>query len=70
MSRVNEIIENHESLNQLFSIIKHYGVNAEFVTNALLEQFKQNQENENSDDTKESSTKELIEDLTQFIIRF
>jgi sulfur relay (sulfurtransferase) DsrF/TusC family protein len=72
LSRLNEIITNHENLEHLFSIIKHHGVNAEFISQAILEHFQPNQEdeNENSEQESDDQAKQLLEDLTQFNARF
>lgn len=56
MSRMNEIIENHEHLDKLATLLKHYGVNAEFVTASLIEKFEGEQEETNE---------ELVSDLKQ-----
>ena len=74
MSRLTEIIENHQNLDQLFAILKHYGVSAEFVSATLLIEFRELQASQ--DEAKESEAAEdadlapLIEDLTQFDARF
>lgn len=76
MSRLNEIIDNHKQLNDLFSMLKHYAVSAEFVSYALIEQFKkkrdEEQENEESPENEDEQqyTDELLEDLNQFYLRF
>jgi hypothetical protein len=70
LSRLNEIIQNHENMEQLYSIIKHHGVNAEFVSLALLEQLKQNNPDENSEENNDENATLLIEDLTQYNARF
>lgn len=75
MSRLNEIIDNHDNLDQLFSIIKHYGVNAQFVADSLCKEFE-NRCGENSDQEHQESkadqafAKEIVEDLKQFNARF
>ena len=56
MSRLNEVVENHENLDKLNIILKHYGVSAEFVAHTLAEGFGQDKE----------LPKELIEDMKQF----
>jgi hypothetical protein len=74
VSRLTEIIENHQNLDQLFAILKHYGVSAEFVSATLLNEFRELQASQ--DEAKESEAAEdadlapLIEDLTQFDARF
>jgi sulfur relay (sulfurtransferase) DsrF/TusC family protein len=65
MSRLTEIMENHDNLEQLFALMKHYGVNAEFVSASLLNEFEKLKEEE-----AEEETTELMEDLTQFYARF
>ncbi|WP_373228946.1 hypothetical protein [Cohnella sp.] len=75
MSRLVDIIENHHNLDQFFSIIKHYGVSAEYISDALIQQFEQ--KSEQSDGGKEETKEdiqvypqELIDDLKQFYARF
>lgn len=74
MSRLNEIIDNHDNLDQLFSIIKHYGVNAQFVSDALYTHFESRSGdggNESGDSTEDKAiAKEIMEDLKQFSARF
>ncbi|CAM3430258.1 hypothetical protein [Marinicrinis lubricantis] len=41
MSRLREIVDNHHQLDDLSAIIRHYGLSAEFVATALLEQCQQ-----------------------------
>ncbi|RIX50325.1 hypothetical protein D3P08_21000 [Paenibacillus nanensis] len=71
MSRLHEIIDNHQNLDQLFAIMKHYGVNAEFISSALVTQFEETME-QNSDDSEETATysQALVDDLKQFNARF
>lgn len=66
MSRLTEIIENHKQLDQLFSIIKHYGVNAAFVSDALQQQFAARSEAEEGDAAEKAYVKDMLEDLQQF----
>lgn len=70
MSRLSEILHNHENLNQLFSILKHYGVNAEFVSQTLLQQFENGGEEDQDENSELQNATELIEDLKQFSARF
>jgi hypothetical protein len=73
MSRLNEVMDNHDNLNDLLSVLKHYAVSAEFVSYALIEQFKQREEDDKEDENAENDqqyTAELIEDLNQFHARF
>lgn len=72
MSRLSEIIENHHCLDQLFAIIKHHGVNAEFVSSALVAQFEQRMEDSDEEETQEDQTcsQDFIDDLKQFGARF
>ena len=56
VSRLNDYVENHENLDKLNVILKHYGVSAEFVAHTLAEGFEQDKE----------LPKELIEDMKQF----
>lgn len=77
MSRLQEIIDNHHNLDQLFSVIRHYGVSAEFVSDALLQHFENRmnpsedseQEGEDSEEDK-AYMAEMIDDLKQFAARF
>lgn len=75
MSRLADIIDNHQNLDQFFSIIKHYGVSAEYISTALIQQFEQISEQTDGDKeaSKEDSKEypqELIDDLKQFYARF
>jgi|GEM_PF-485420 len=75
MSRLSDIIENHHNLDQFFSIIKHYGVSAEYLSHSLIKQFEaESEENEDGDEDEESGStaysQELIDDLKQFCARF
>lgn len=75
MSRLNEIIENHENLEQLFSIIKHYGVNAQFVADSVCKEFEERCKEEDGEKSGDSQAdqayaKDIIEDLKQFNARF
>lgn len=75
MSRLNEIIDNHQNLDQLFSIIRHYGVSAEFVSDALLKHFEERIEGEGDEEQQDSEEDkaymaEIIDDLKQFTARF
>lgn len=65
MSRLTDIMENHQNLEQLFALLKHYGVNAEFVSASLMNEFEKLKEEQS-----EEETTELMEDLTQFYARF
>lgn len=56
MSRLNEVIDNHCHLDQINTILKHYGVSAEFVASTLMDGFGDDKE----------LPKELVEDLKQF----
>jgi len=75
MSRLSEIIENHKNLDELFSIFKHYGVNAQFVAASVVEQFDkaageapQNGGPQNDTET-EPYPPDFIEDLKQYFAR-
>jgi hypothetical protein len=78
MNRLSEIIQNHGDLDNLVSLFKHYGVNAQFVAASVIEQFNQTSD-ENDDSSTESSTEtegsagnvtpELLEDLKQYCAR-
>jgi hypothetical protein len=71
MSRLTEIIDNHENLEELFSLVKHYAVSAEFLAFSLIKQFEtdNNEEVEVAEEDKQYTT-ELVEDLKQFYARF
>lgn len=72
MSRLTDIIENHQNLDQLFAIIKHYGVSTEYICTALILQFEQksDQSDENTEVDDEEYSQELVDDLKQFRARF
>lgn len=73
MSRLTDIIENHQNLDQFFSIIKHYGVSAEFLSQALINQFESQSEEEEAEEGADDSSdcsQELLNDLKQFCARF
>ncbi|WP_438444232.1 hypothetical protein [Gorillibacterium sp. sgz5001074] len=75
MSRLNEIIDNHDNLDQLFSIIKHYGVNAQFVADSLCKEFQSRCESEDAKESGDSEAdqafaQDIVEDLKQFTARF
>lgn len=75
MSRLSEIIENHKNLDDLFSIFKHYGVNAQFVAASVVEQFDQaaGEAPQNGGTPTDTETEpyppDLIEDLKQYFAR-
>lgn len=56
MSRLHDYVENHANLDKLNTILKHYGVSAEFVAQTLTDGFEQDKE----------LPKELLEDMKQF----
>jgi hypothetical protein len=56
MSRLSEFVENHERLDKINVILKHYGVSAEFVVHTLTDGFGEDKE----------LPKELVEDLKQY----
>jgi len=72
MSRLTEIIDNHNNLEQLFALLRHYGVNAEFVSASLLNEFAKTKKEEEEDDAEnnDESVSQFIEDLQQFYARF
>lgn len=73
MSRLTEIMDNHNHLDDLMSLLKHYAVSAEFVSFALIEQFKQKEEDASTNEElseDQQYTSVLIEDLSQFFARF
>ncbi|AEI40086.1 hypothetical protein [Paenibacillus mucilaginosus] len=71
MSRLNEIMENHEQLEKLNALLKHYSVNAEFVTASLIEKLdclsssSEEEEGEEGAAAQEPNA-ELLEDLKRF----
>jgi hypothetical protein len=72
MSHLTEIIENHKNLEELFSIVKHYGVSAEFVTDALVQRFEQVESGgENEENTEEETAYcvEILDTLNQYYAR-
>ncbi|NOU93899.1 hypothetical protein GC093_11770 [Paenibacillus sp. LMG 31456] len=73
MSHLTEIIDNHNNLDGVFSIVKHYGVSAEFVTDALVQRFEQIQKNddESEDNTQEEKAycDEILNTLNQYYAR-
>jgi len=70
MSRLNEIIDNNQQLDDLLYIIRHYGVNAQFVAEALLKQFQERKGELEEGSAEHAFSQDLIEDLTQFVARF
>jgi len=72
MSHLSEIIDNHHNLDRLFAIIKHYGISAEFVTDALVQRFEQIQNDESSDKNNEEEIAycaEIMDSLNQYYAR-
>jgi phosphoglycerate-specific signal transduction histidine kinase len=72
MSHLSEIIENHNHLEELFSIIKHYGVSAEFVTDALVQRFEQVDKGDEKEGNTEEETAycaEILDTLNQYYAR-
>ncbi|MBD2862181.1 hypothetical protein [Paenibacillus oceani] len=74
MSRLSEIIENHKNLDDLLSIFKHYGLNAQFVAASVVEQIDQTAGQTPHDGTPTAAGTEpyppdLIEDLKQYFAR-
>jgi hypothetical protein len=69
MSRLAEIIDNHEHLDQLFSLMKHYGVNAEFIAAAVIEQFQNGEEKGAEGEENKTEQNDLVNDLKQFCAR-
>jgi hypothetical protein len=74
MSHLTEIIDNHHNLDGLFSIVKHYGVSAEFVTDALVQRFEQIQNEEESDESENTQEEkaycnEILSTLNQYYAR-
>lgn len=70
MNRANEIIENHGNLDELFAIIKHYGVNAQFVSDSLVKEFENRVKEEGEEDTEKVYAQDIVEDLKVFSARF
>ncbi|MFD2612224.1 hypothetical protein [Paenibacillus gansuensis] len=69
MSRLSEIIDNHDHLEDLFALVKHYGVSAEFVAHAMMDEFE-HQKKEENEEMEQEATHQLMEDLQQFCSRF
>ncbi|WP_159881406.1 hypothetical protein [Paenibacillus puerhi] len=63
MSRLHEIVENHEQLGQLHAVLSYYGVNAAFVASSLLQALEQEQGQEE----QQPPDQELLTDLKQLI---
>ncbi|WP_281885941.1 hypothetical protein [Paenibacillus sp. YYML68] len=55
MSRLHEIVENHQQLEQLNALLKHYSVNAQYVTSSLIKSFED----------EEEKNEDLLTDLKQ-----
>ncbi|WP_028610024.1 hypothetical protein [Paenibacillus harenae] len=71
MSRLADILDNHQNLDHFFSIIKHYGVSAEYLSLALIRQFESESEgNEDDEEGNSGYSQELVDDLKQFCARF
>lgn len=64
MNRLSEIIQNHSDLDNLVSLFKHYGVNAQFVAASVIEQFNQASD-EKDDSSAEASTETGTETGTE-----
>jgi hypothetical protein len=72
MSQLTEIIDNHKNLESLFSIVTHYGVSAEFVTDALVQRFEQVQNEEQMESNTPEETAycvEILDTLNQYYAR-
>ncbi|MFD2670537.1 hypothetical protein [Marinicrinis sediminis] len=52
MSRLKQITDNHMQLLELEGLVRHYGLSAEFVATALLEQCNQQLGEEGGDQQK------------------
>lgn len=70
MSRLADIVENHERLDELTGLFKHHGVNAEFVAEALVNRLERDAGTSGDPSTETVGLKELLEDLQQFRARF
>ncbi|GIQ67197.1 hypothetical protein DUZ99_17720 [Xylanibacillus composti] len=85
MSRLTDIIENHRNLDELVAILKHYGLNAEYIAALMIEQLEHqleegedtdeeaSQEFEESGDEEkqdEDGSQQLLDDLKQYYARF
>ena len=72
MSRLSDIIDNHQNLDQLFSIFKHYGISAEFISAALIEQLDQvlNKDEDNGEEADLADHEALLNDMKQYYARF
>lgn len=76
MSRLTEIFENHANIDELCALLKHYGVNAQFVAEALTQSFEQLEtdegqpaEQEGQEQANANISQELVDDLKQYIAR-
>lgn len=74
MSRLTDILDNHQNLDHFFSLIKHYGVSAEYLSLALIRQFEneadESENNEKDSEVNAAYSQELFVDLKQFYARF
>lgn len=68
MSRLLAIMENHARLDELMAIIKHHGVNAAFVAEALVHSVEQQSSKEETPEKADFGL--LLEDLQQYQARF
>ncbi|MCZ8518111.1 MULTISPECIES: hypothetical protein [Paenibacillus] len=73
MSRLNEIMDNHQQLERLNALLKHYSVNAEFVTASLIDKLdclssssSEEEEGQEEGSAAKEPNAELIEDLKRF----
>lgn len=71
MSRLTEIFDNHSNIDELSALLKHYGVNAQFVAESLAQSFEGRNSESGDEDENENGNgyPELIDDLKQFIAR-
>ncbi len=81
MSRLTDIIENHHNLDELVAILKHYGLNAEYIAALMIEQLENqleegvNAEEEANhaaadDEGEQDGSQQLLDDLKQYCARF
>jgi hypothetical protein len=75
MSRLTEIMDNHKHLEDLFAIIRHYGMSAEFVTDSLIVQLEhmgssEEEGEEEGSETDKEYAQDMLEDLKQFYSLF
>lgn len=69
MSRVQQIVDNHKQLGELVALLKHHGLNAEYVCRALLEKCEEEMD-EGKNREESAQLQPFVQDLKQMIARF